>query len=33
LKTARVIGELLLNVVEATANYLNREGAEVIKAL
>jgi phage/plasmid-associated DNA primase len=32
-ETARVVGKLLLNVVEATANYLNREGAEVIKAL
>ena len=32
-ETARVVGKLLLNVIEATANYLNREGAEVIKAL
>lgn len=32
-ETANLIGKLLLNVVEATANYLNREGAEVIKAL
>src|SRR5262249_3959912 len=27
-ETARLIGKLLLNVVEATANYLNCEGAE-----
>jgi P4 family phage/plasmid primase-like protien len=32
-ETARVIGKLLLNVVEASANYLNREGAEIVKAL
>jgi P4 family phage/plasmid primase-like protien len=32
-ETARLVGKLLLNVVEATANYLNRDGAEVVKAL
>jgi P4 family phage/plasmid primase-like protien len=32
-ETARLVGKLLLNVVEASANYLNREGAEIIKAL
>lgn len=30
---ARLVGKLLLNVVEASANYLNREGAEIVKAL
>jgi putative DNA primase/helicase len=32
-ETARLVGKLLLNVVEATADYLNQDGAEVIKAL
>ena len=32
-ETSRLIGKLLLNVVEATANYLNCEGAEIVKAL
>jgi P4 family phage/plasmid primase-like protien len=32
-ETARLVGKLLLNVVEASANYLNREGAEIVKAL
>ena len=32
-ETSRLVGKLLLNVVEATANYFNREGAEVVKAL
>jgi P4 family phage/plasmid primase-like protien len=32
-ETSRVIGKLLLNIVEATADYLNQNGAEVMKAL
>jgi phage/plasmid-associated DNA primase len=32
-ETVRCVGKLLLNVVEATADYLNQEGAEVMKAL
>jgi P4 family phage/plasmid primase-like protien len=32
-ETARLVGKLLLNVVEATADYLNQNGAEVVKAL
>jgi putative DNA primase/helicase len=32
-ETSRVIGKLLLNIVEATADYLNQDGAEIMKAL